>query len=471
MEKPKGDFEKMEINLKDIDLFIAENKENILRDIARLIAVPSIEGEPEENAPFGAEPKKALELGLKIASELGLGTRNCENYIGYAELPGENSEKYIATVTHLDVVPVGEGWTKSPFEMWEKDGYIIGRGVMDDKGPSVVCLYALKYLKEKNIPLRYTVRALLGANEETGMGDVSYFLKNYPAPAFAFSPDSNFPVCNGEKGIYQGMIYSNCAPEKILSIEGGMAFNVIPDKATAVLRYEGELPEGAENIEVSAGNGTLRISASGKSGHASMPEGTVNAIGVLVNYILEHELCSEAEAEYLSVLKALHSCPYGTGIGVDADDKKFSPLTIIGGIIGIKDGKFFQSLDSRYPTNTSGAQITAAINERFGEHCTCETVAEMEPFYIEPDSAEIQTCINTYNEITGEKAELYTMGGGTYARDFPNAVSFGPEHPERPMPEWVGAVHCVDEGASVEYLLEALKIYIATLIRLQDVEF
>ena len=133
------------------------NKENILRDIARLVAVPSIEGEPEEGAPFGKEPKKALELGLEIAEELGLGTRNCENYIGYAELPGENEEKYIATVTHLDVVPVGEGWTKSPFEMWEKDGYIIGRGVMDDKGPSVVCLYALKYLKDKNKRHRITI--------------------------------------------------------------------------------------------------------------------------------------------------------------------------------------------------------------------------------------------------------------------------------------------------------------------------
>ncbi|MBQ7875050.1 MAG: Sapep family Mn(2+)-dependent dipeptidase [Oscillospiraceae bacterium] len=460
----------MDINLKDIDLFIEENKENILRDIGRLVAVPSIEGEPEDGAPFGREPEKALELGLEIAEEMGLGTRNCEHYIGYAELPGEDKEKYIATVTHLDVVPVGEGWTKSPFEMWEKDGYIIGRGVMDDKGPSVVCLYALKYLKEKNIPLRYTVRALLGANEETGMGDVQYYLKNYPAPAFAFSPDSNFPVCNGEKGIYQGMIRSKCSPEKIVSISGGMAFNVIPDKAEAVLKFEGEAPAPAENIEVSAKDGLLTVRAFGKSGHASMPEGTLNAIGVLVNYILDNGLCSEAEAGYLSVLKALHSASDGSGIGVAADDGKFSPLTIIGGIIGIKDGKFFQSLDSRYPTNTGGAQITDTINERYGEHCVCETIAEMEPFYIEPNSPEIQTCINTYNEITGEKAELYTMGGGTYARDFPNAVSFGPEHPERPMPEWVGAVHCVDEGASVEFLLEALKIYIVTLIRLQDVE-
>ncbi len=459
----------MEINFNEIEQFIAENKENILRDIGRLVAVPSIEGEPSEDAPFGTEPKKALELGLKISEELGLSVKNCENYIGYAEIQGE-SEEYIATVTHLDVVPVGEGWTRSPFEMWEKDGYIIGRGVMDDKGPSVLALYALKYLKDKKIPLKYTVRALLGANEETGMGDVAYYLKNYKAPIFAFSPDSNFPVCNGEKGIYQGMIHSKCVPEKVISISGGMAFNVIPDKAVAVLKYEGALPAAAENIVLEQGEGTLKITAAGKAGHASMPEGTLNANGVLINYILEHKLCSEAEAEYFSVLKALHSSSDGSGLGVDADDKKFSPLTIIGGMLGIKDEKFFQSLDSRYPTNTSGAQITAIINEKFGEHCECELIAEMEPFYIEPNSPEIQTCINTYNEITGEHAELYTMGGGTYARDFPNAVSFGPEHPERPQPSWVGAVHCVDEGACVADLLEALKIYIATLIRLQGVE-
>ena len=223
----------------------------------------------------------------------------------------ENEEKYIATVTHLDVVPVGEGWTKSPFEMWEKDGYIIGRGVMDDKGPSVVCLYALKYLKERNIPLRYPVRALLGANEETGMGDVQYYLKNYPAPAFAFSPDSDFPVCNGEKGIYQGMIYSRCAPEKIVSIEGGMAFNVIPDKAEAVLKCSGTLPEETENVKVSAKDGLITVNAFGKAGHASMPEGKINAIGVLVNYILENNLCYDGEKYSVKIPEALR--PYMGG--------------------------------------------------------------------------------------------------------------------------------------------------------------
>ena len=170
----------------DIDKYVESNRGAILRDIARLVAINSVEGEAEPNAPFGRGPREALDKGLEIARELGLDAVDCEGKIGYACLGGD-SDRYLATITHLDVVPVGEGWTQDPFTMREREGYIIGRGVMDDKGPSVLCLYALKYLKDKGIALRYPVRALLGANEETGMKDVEYYLANYPAPLFCFS--------------------------------------------------------------------------------------------------------------------------------------------------------------------------------------------------------------------------------------------------------------------------------------------
>ena len=460
----------MKVNYNEIDEFIKENREGILRDIARLVAVPSIEGTPAPGAPFGAEPKRALELGLEIAGELGLDTKNCENYIGYAELPA-GSEKYISTVTHLDVVPVSDGWEADPFVMREQEGYLLGRGVMDDKGPSVLCLYALKYLKDKKIPLRYTVRALLGANEETHMHDVEYYLENYPAPAFCFSPDADFPVCNGEKGIFHGLIVSACAPENIIDIKGGFAPNAVPDKAEAFVKCPGVLPKPAERVAVEAKDGVLHITATGKGGHASLPEGLINAIGILVDYLLENNLCSKAEEEYFRVIKKLHDKADGSAIGIDADDGKFAPLTAVGGMIFIRDGHFVQSIDCRYPTNTSGKNISEIIEKGAAGAVSVEILNEMEPFYIEPDSPEIQTCINTYNEITGENAKLFTMGGGTYARHFPNAVSFGPEHPERPNPDFVGPVHGVNEGASIEYLLEALKIYIAALIKLQDVEF
>ena len=153
--------------LTAIDDFIDENSEQIFHNISRLVAVNSIEEAPQENAPFGPGPKKALDEALAISAELGLGTRNCENKIGYAFIGGEG-DRYLATITHVDVVPAGPGWEADPFTMRDREGYILGRGVIDDKGPSVICMYALKFLQEQGIALRYPVRALFGANEDAG---------------------------------------------------------------------------------------------------------------------------------------------------------------------------------------------------------------------------------------------------------------------------------------------------------------
>ena len=152
-----------------IDAYIAQNKEQLLKDIAALVAVNSVEGTPEEGAPYGAGPRAALDKTLELAAGMGLATRNCENYIGYAELAGKDPEKYLATICHVDVVPVGNGWTADPFTMRIQDGWLLGRGVADDKGPMVATLYALKFLKEQGYELRYPIRALAGTGFQNGL--------------------------------------------------------------------------------------------------------------------------------------------------------------------------------------------------------------------------------------------------------------------------------------------------------------
>lgn len=452
----------------EINDFVAANRAAILRDIGRLVAVNSVEGEPEPNAPFGAGPRAALDLGLEIARELGLDAVDCEGKIGYACVGGSD-ERYLATITHLDVVPVGEGWTQDPFTMREREGYIIGRGVMDDKGPSVLCLYALKYLKDKGIPLRYPVRALLGANEETGMQDVEYYLANYPAPLFCFSPDANFPLCNGEKGIYHGRMISKLPMVNIVDIKGGFAANAVPDKAEAWVKAESL--ESAGRVEAVREGELWHLTASGVGGHASLPEGTVNAIGVLVDYILANNVAAPEERRFLELVSLLNNDYTGASLSVAADDGLFEPLTIVGGVIGVEDGQLVQSIDSRYPTNMSGSKIARAIQRAAGEAAEVTIDRDAEPFYMALDNPAVQVCIKAYNDVTGEDAKPYTIGGGTYARDFPNAVSFGPEHPERPQPDFAGPIHGVDEAASIEHLMEALKVYILALIELEKVDF
>ena len=453
-----------------IDAYIAQNKEQLLKDIAALVAVNSVEGTPEEGAPYGAGPRAALDKTLELAAGMGLATRNCENYIGYAELAGKDPEKYLATICHVDVVPVGNGWTADPFTMRIQDGWLLGRGVADDKGPMVATLYALKFLKEQGYELRYPIRALAGTNEETHMQDVDYYLKNYPAPAFCFTPDAEFPVCNGEKGLFGAKIVSPVCNGVIVEIEGGVANNAVPDRASALVKTDISKLKNAPNITLEPEGDGVRIRGWGKSGHAAMPEGTVNAIGLVVNYLLDNGLCNDAERAYLEAIRKLHASTAGEGLGINCADGPFGPLTIIGGTIEMADGVIRQSFDCRYPTNTDPEKMTAAIRKVCGGAATLENVSSRVPFYIDADSPAIQTLINTYNDVTGEGKKPFTMGGGTYARHFPYAVSFGPEHTDIEIPSFAGPMHGANEGTPFEKLIEALKIYILALLRLQEIE-
>ena len=144
-----------------INAFAEQNRDNILRDITRLVAVPSVEGTPEPGAPFGAGPRAALDKALEIAGELGLETFNADGYIGWAETGRiADGQKFLGTITHTDVVPEGNGWDADPYTVRVRDGWLLGRGVADDKGPSILCLYALMLLRTVMVQVVFSPRSL-----------------------------------------------------------------------------------------------------------------------------------------------------------------------------------------------------------------------------------------------------------------------------------------------------------------------
>lgn len=185
-----------------------------------------MEAAPLPNAPYGAGVRRALDAALEIAARMGLETGDCEGYMGYADVAGR-SEKQLATIAHLDVVPAGNGWDSDPFGMIVKEGWAIGRGVADDKGPAIVTLYLAKFFREycqaTGETLPYTLRILLGCSEETGMTDIDYYLEHYPMPAFCFTPDANFPVGYGEKGGFGGEFVSGKLSGSLVDFQGGVA--------------------------------------------------------------------------------------------------------------------------------------------------------------------------------------------------------------------------------------------------------
>ena len=241
---------------------------------------------------------------------------------------------------------------------------------------------------------------------------------------------------------------------------------------TPVVRADAAALPTSDGIEVEpAGEGLARVVAHGKGGHASLPAGTVNAIGVLVRYLLDAGVCGKGERAFLELERTLTASTDGSSTGIASADDKFGPLTCIQGTIRTRDGRFVQTIDSRYPTSISGDDITrivGALAEGIGG--SYRVLADVPPFYIEPSSPEIQALLATYGEYAGRDATPLVIGGGTYARHFKRACAFGPHDPEEQVPAWVGMEHGPDEGISEQSLRRALKIYIVSIARLMRLE-
>ncbi|NHM14306.1 Sapep family Mn(2+)-dependent dipeptidase [Xiamenia xianingshaonis] len=459
--------------LNDIDAYLDENWESMVRDVATLVRIPSFEelDKAEEGAPFGPGPRQALTAVLDLAAGMGFETHDCEGYIGYADFPGE-SDTQLGIIGHMDVVPAGPGWNFPAYDVTRKEGYLIGRGCLDDKGPSVVALWAMKYWKDRGEKFPCTIRFLFGANEESGMGDVAYYRKHYADPAFLFTPDAEFPVCYGEKGGYDAVIKSEPMPNRrVRKLVGGAATNAVPGQAEAVVEV-GDLTQlpGTDRVAVELdGNGCARLVAAGKSAHASMPEEGVNAIALIVDFLLENDLLTSEERAFFEFESRLLNHTDGSGVGLKTSDEYFGALTIVGGTVKVEDDRFVQTVDSRFPTSIDGDEITAILTREAGKvGASVENTLLMVPFLVKPDTPAIQALLDAYNEVTGEDAKPFTMGGGTYAREFASGASFGPERPWIKDPDWVGSMHGPDEGVSEELLRASFCIYAVALKRLMD---
>lgn len=177
---------------------IIANKEEMIHGIKKIVAMPSVEAPATSNAPFGEDILNTLNETLKLAESLGFQTHNLDNYIGWAQY-GEGDD-YIGIIGHLDVVPVGVGWKYPPFSAHEENGYIYSRGILDNKGPILTCLYALYAIKQLNIQLKRPVRIIFGCDEESGFLDLEHYLKKEKPPVMGWTPDCKYPVVYGERG-------------------------------------------------------------------------------------------------------------------------------------------------------------------------------------------------------------------------------------------------------------------------------
>ena len=434
-----------------------------LSDLAEIISIPSVASSPDGIYPYGRECAIALDKAKELAEKYGFTVEN-HDYRCMSVLYGD-SEKEVGIVCHLDVVPAGDGWSVDPFMLTVSDNLLIGRGTHDDKGPFIQSLYVLRYLKENNIKLPFTVRLILGSDEEVGCTDLDYFVSVRKPPMFSFTPDSEFPVCIGEKSILALSVEFGRLPDGIKEIKGGTVSNAVPGSAYAIVETDKALPE-ADGITV---NGN-RIEAKGKSAHAAMPEGGVSAINVLISYLIENGLADKDG--YFGLLEKATSEYLGKTLGIDETDKDFGYLTCVGGIISTVDGSVVQDFNIRHIPYTSYEEIAKTIEKTVAPYGGKVTVGmQSEGYFVNGDDAKIKALTSAYERVIGEKCEPYTTGGGTYARHLPNTVAFGSAIPsERSyFDSERGNAHQRDEYMSVKEFYLGMEIYSEALGNLSEI--
>lgn len=411
------------------------NYQEFFSDLKTLISFKSVQGKAEENAPFGIENKKALDFFLSVANRFGFTTINYD-YYGGEVVYGEGEE--IGIVGHLDVVPVGFGWNTDPFTLTEVDGWLYGRGIEDDKAPNLMCLYALKELKDEGVKFNRKIRLLIGCNEETGWEDIKYMKTKTTFPKYGFSPDSNFPLSYAEKGIYHLKVTLPTF-KRFKNLKGGSAINAVCDYASV------EVLDGAVNRELLTKyglklNGNL-IESFGLSAHGSAPHKGKNALYPIFKYL-------EDMGEDLYNLADLL---FKDGIGLSKFENEQGLTTISPNIIENIDGKTLLSCDVRLPAPFEIKDIMenfALIKQDY------QVIERHEPFMADKDGFLVNALLSAYNEVMQTNEKPKYQSGSTFARCFEVGCGFG-------FGDEKGSKGCheANEGVSITHLKKSYEVY------------
>jgi len=451
----------------DIEEYISANEKKLIEATSEIIKIRSVKGNPLPGMPFGEGPAKALNYALNLAKSFGLETKNLDNYAGWAQW-GQGDE-LLGILVHLDVVPEGSGWSHPPYGGEIHHGKLYGRGALDDKGPAMAALFALKALKDAGVKFSRRVRVIFGTDEESGCECMDYYLQHDEAPTMGFSPDANYPIINGEKGIlnfsfatsFDGAKANNGA--ELLSFKGGHRPNMVPDFAEA--RISGDMNEikaaidGAKatvpgNFEVEQQGDEIVIKSYGISAHGSTPEKGKNACMLLAK-LLGKVRFAKPYSDFIEFLNdKIGLDTSGKGLGVDFKDDISGALTFNVGVIDCNEDNARVTVNIRYPIKYNGDKVIGQIRKNIPESYIIENVWDSKPHYVPENSLIVQKLKEAYEKVTGEKAYCFSIGGGTYARMFENCVAFGPVFPGKPE-----LAHQADEYIEVEDLLKNLRIY------------
>ena len=474
------------MNMQQIRDVIDRDKDQLIADIRELVAVPSVGGPAEAGAPFGKGPRAALDKFVEMGKRMNFRTWAFDDQVGIAEMGDEDLPEMIAALCHVDVVPAGDGWTCDPWKGKIEIGMLYGRGVADDKGPAVSVLYAMKALRECGVTLKRRFRLIVGTNEELGSRAIDHYVKSgQELPVMGFTPDAEYPLINGEKGIFtvrcRAPFKADGGSVQVLSIDAGVAANAVPSSAVAVLKVSPDArprlnrvlgdfaaPRSAKLTCEKIADDQFRLTMEGLSFHGSTPQFGSNAAANLVKVLRLLGIGGEQGAFFDTIDGVIGDQTRGENLGLMLYDDISGFTSLCWGLLKSEpDGRIMFSVNYRYPVTFDRDEVLDRFVKALRAHgFEFDVPTGGHPLYIPEDDPLVQKLMSVYRQETGDtESKPFAIGGGTYAKEMPNMVAFG-----NAMPGEQTHIHELDERWSMESIVKNAKIMAAAIAALAGVE-
>lgn len=461
--------------LDQINNKIEENKTEMLSSLSKLISIRSVATDELGVKPFGEGVQKAYKEMLDMATADGFEVFNADNYGGHIDFPGKG-DGVVGIVGHLDVVPEGDNWEFEPYGGEIADGFVRGRGTVDDKGPVIASYYAMKALKDCGYEPDKTIRLILGLDEETDWKGMDYYLSRVETlPDCGFTPDGDFPVIHAEMGILVFDIVKKLPPSagkglELSSIRGGTAANSVPDYARAVVMdpsgsgyaFIKEMVANARKnkdwqINCKGIGKSFEISVTGVSAHGAHPERGVNAISILMDFLGGLDFINDGVTDFIHFYNECIGYDLkGENIGCFMTDEISGDLVFNAGMVEVDKNTAKLTVNIRYPVTCEGEDVYERLLPVMTQYDMGIIKGKHKwPLHINKDSRLVTSLMDIYRTHTGDQdSEPLVIGGGTYARAMDNIVAFGARFPGQ---KELG--HQKNEQIAVDDMMKLTRIY------------
>ena len=264
-----------EMSLKEIiERYLLDHEKAMMSVIAGALAIPSVKDPTSvsPDAPFGHDIARALRYVLDVTNWMGFPSENVEGVVGRARYGNAAGTEY-AVLSHLDVVPAGDGWTLPPLcsDPSGTDAFMVVEPSTTRVRPSHRSSHLLlraPHFAESGVKPKNAILLMFGTDEECNWQDMDVYRSRHSLPSSGFSPDGDFPIVNSEKGILAFRLSSTQDPNSMLqSATGGNRTNTVPAHAEAVIARTSHDMDALVNVVHECdeqGKFTVKVTAEGR---------------------------------------------------------------------------------------------------------------------------------------------------------------------------------------------------------------